>query len=354
MLEESNIQHQMTQQIVSNIGDEVSDLRNDFNRISMPMSQSQDDGYEGSDENNIRDESPEEDGVYIQGSLDQVIEEDHYSNEESQEYTCRSAEKTDPVVETFRSRPTFNQVICEEEPQTIEYENSLQNEKYINSSQMYINQEMSTEFLKNEDNVQETTPDEISEVEEGEGEGEGDNDLEYYFSCHERMVKDYKEVNKSWGDVFKDINRSELKDNFTMPELSRSTLIDQIDYDLMDFKINESSLLDEEWDDAYVSNNKANLSTLRQNKQICADFSPKLIGFLNREKIIKAPVEEEKEPMGVNRAYRSNFYKDSDTGKYSYTRHSYFKLSLMTSSLDMFNVSHRPPAKYKWTSESSS
>jgi len=58
-------------------------------------------------------------------------------------------------------------------------------------------------------------------------------------------------------------NKDELRDNFTAPELSRSTLGDQIDYDLDNFKINESSM-----DSSYISNNKPNSSTLMDNKMI--------------------------------------------------------------------------------------
>jgi hypothetical protein len=43
------------------------------------------------------------------------------------------------------------------------------------------------------------------------------------------------------SDIFK-VNKDELKENFSAPDLSRSTLVDQIDYDLDDYKINESSV----------------------------------------------------------------------------------------------------------------
>jgi hypothetical protein len=43
------------------------------------------------------------------------------------------------------------------------------------------------------------------------------------------------------SDIFKG-NKDELKENFSAPDLSRSTLVDQIDYDLDDYKINESSV----------------------------------------------------------------------------------------------------------------
>lgn len=44
------------------------------------------------------------------------------------------------------------------------------------------------------------------------------------------------------SDIFKNINKDEYIENNTAPNLSRSTLQDQIDYDLINLKINESSV----------------------------------------------------------------------------------------------------------------
>ena len=91
---------------------------------------------------------------------------------------------------------------------------------------------------------------------------------------------------KSSSDIFKNLTKEDLRENFTAPDLSRSTLVDQIDYDLDNFKVNESSL-----ESSYISNQNLNCSTLRDNKRYWSDVTPKLMGFLNKEKINKnAPI----------------------------------------------------------------
>lgn len=89
------------------------------------------------------------------------------------------------------------------------------------------------------------------------------------------------------SDVFKNINKEELKENISAPDLSRSTLADQIDYDLVNFKINESSL------NSSVIERNQNTSNLNENKAICTDVKPKLMNFLNKEKILPTPTKIE-------------------------------------------------------------
>jgi hypothetical protein len=96
------------------------------------------------------------------------------------------------------------------------------------------------------------------------------------------------------SDIFK-VNKDELKENLTAPDLSRSTLVDQIDYDLDDYKINESSVFNS-WssDSAYGSNQPINnCSSLNENRLNCANVAPRLMGFLNTEKVLgKVPVKD--------------------------------------------------------------
>lgn len=87
------------------------------------------------------------------------------------------------------------------------------------------------------------------------------------------------------SDAFRRVDRDGLRDVLTMPDLSRSTLVDQIDYDLDGYKVNESSLADSCSDAGFHSNRNPNCSNLRENKEVCADVTPKLMGFLNREKV---------------------------------------------------------------------
>jgi len=87
---------------------------------------------------------------------------------------------------------------------------------------------------------------------------ESSDQVDIYFSCHERMVNG--EYAESENTVFKGIftylsilakneksimDYSSIRDSreiVTMPEMNRSTLMDQIDYDLDNYKINESSV----------------------------------------------------------------------------------------------------------------
>lgn len=128
----------------------------------------------------------------------------------------------------------------------IDTERSNFEQNYIQSSDFY-RQEDSQEDQQEEEQQESSTPNEGSEAE---------GELEYYFSCHERMIKDYSAISKSGSDVFSGINKDDLKDNFTMPELSRSTLVDQIDYDLYNYKINESSMYDSSGESAFMTNKK--------------------------------------------------------------------------------------------------
>lgn len=70
------------------------------------------------------------------------------------------------------------------------------------------------------------------------------------------MIREYN--TDSNADVFGDINKDELRENFTMPDLSRSTLVDQIDYSLDNYKINESSVFESSTEDAFKSRKSAN------------------------------------------------------------------------------------------------
>ena len=82
----------MTQQTMTQLNEEVSDLRSEFRRFTSSYEHLQDDGYEASgDDNEIIESPPEgEEPQYIQGSLDQVEEEDnseYFTNEERQEFS---------------------------------------------------------------------------------------------------------------------------------------------------------------------------------------------------------------------------------------------------------------------------
>ena len=233
-------------------------------RLSQPL-KAEENGYEASDEENCNanEQKPFEDegeDLFIQGSLDRVEEElssQYYSQEEKDEFSRNTFDRSEPQVSSARDKQPYDYQLAVNEFEREEVkEEILQNR---------ITDEFSSpHFYDGNDNSDNSngrmTPDEGSE-------GEPEEDLEYYFSCHERMMRDSSKGNffhkypfcidgqesKCSSDVFKDINKDDLKDNFTAPELSRSTLVDQIDYDLDNFKVNESSI-----ESSYISNQNVN------------------------------------------------------------------------------------------------
>lgn len=77
---------------MTQLNEEVNDLRTEFRRFTSSFENLQDDGYEASGDDNEGIESPVEgeEPQYIQGSLDQVVEEDnseYFTNEERQEFS---------------------------------------------------------------------------------------------------------------------------------------------------------------------------------------------------------------------------------------------------------------------------
>lgn len=253
----------LTQQIFNQLGDEIGALREDFARATSPIDQSQDEGYDGSEEND-REEMGEAEGEqhYIQGSLDEVVEEmssQYYSGEDKHEFSRHSLDKTDPLLESSRDKPPYNYRNKKYE-QDGESEQYLLEPDFINPD-LYKRQDFGAiRGNSSSDNRRETS----TPLEGSDGEG----DLEYYFSCHERMIKDYTARSMSQSDIFKNINKEDLKDNFSMPDLSRTTLVDQIDYELDNFKVNESSVFETSSEEGYGSTKNVNCSTLRDNKMI--------------------------------------------------------------------------------------
>lgn len=249
----------VTQQVFNQLGDEIGSLKDDFARVTAPLSRSQDDGYDGSEEGMEEegmDEQPidEEEALdaeehnYIQGSLDEVVEEgsQYYSNEEKAEFEQNSVDQTDQFVDSNTDRYRYENLKQQDEP--IEEEEEYEEQPNFIDRKYYEKHDPNQDkFMSNsEEGKGSSTP-----VEGTEAEGEGE-ELEYYFSCHERMIKDHR--HSSTSDVFKLLNKDELRENITMPDLSRSTLVDQIDYDLDNFKINESSVFESSTENDYHSN----------------------------------------------------------------------------------------------------
>lgn len=66
-----------------------------------------------------------------------------------------------------------------------------------------------------------------------------------------------------------------------MPELNRSTLMDQIDYDLDNYKINESSICTNSIDISKHSIPKQQFLRAKTSREFVEDVRPKFMGFLN-------------------------------------------------------------------------
>jgi len=252
--------NEIAQQVTQQLGNEIEELRTTITHIQnttnfVSHKQSEDEGYEGSEEN-IEEEAQDnfenfDEEQYIQGPLDKVVEE------ASREYDS-NPEKSHEMHKYAASGKYRHTKQRSNDSNSPERRDNFRRANYT--------KEEYDDKLTNSDQEKQSTPQpEIEDEGEAEGEGE-ENNLEYYFSCHERMINDYS--NKSAENAFDNINKDELKENITMPDLSRSTLVDQIDYDLDNYKINESSVFESSVEDAYASNRNINCSTLRENKQI--------------------------------------------------------------------------------------
>lgn len=109
--------------------------------------------------------------------------------------------------------------------------------------------------------------------------------LEIYFSCHERMVNgNYMDSEQTLFKHNSLIDFSSIRDSreiCTMPELNRSTLMDQIDYDLDNYKINESSMISNSIDHSKHSIPKHQFMRAKESIDIAEEVRPKFMGFLN-------------------------------------------------------------------------
>lgn len=74
----------------------------------------------------------------------------------------------------------------------------------------------------------------------------------------------------------------------SMPELCRSTLMDQIDYDLDNFKLNESSMFTNSIDQSKPSIPDQQFLRAKKQTENCEDIQPKFMNFLNdNQRILK-------------------------------------------------------------------
>lgn len=161
---------------------QFEDLANQMG-LSQKLKRSED-GYEGSEEEHPHQitEAEGEEG-YIQSSLYKVEEEmssQYYSQEGGDEFSRNTVDKSDPNVALNQEKTPYDYqptlVNIEEESKEASYQHQP---SYDNTS---------PEFYGNRDVMSKQT----DTPEHSEGEGENDDELEYYFSCHERMVHDYE------------------------------------------------------------------------------------------------------------------------------------------------------------------
>lgn len=62
---------------------------------------------------------------------------------------------------------------------------------------------------------------------------------EFYFSCHEKLINSKNQIKISLGSSASLI--SDPRNTISLPNLSRTTLMDQIDYSLAELRLNEFS-----------------------------------------------------------------------------------------------------------------
>lgn len=121
---------------------------------------------------------------------------------------------------------------------------------------------------------------------------ESSDQPELYFSCHERMVNgNYLDSELT---VFKDKSMVEFsaaqdsRQTASMPEERKTNLVDQIDYDLDNYKINESSMFSFSMNQS--SQDVPNKPFIRAEIQVEGkeDINPKFMNFLNdSQKILR-------------------------------------------------------------------
>lgn len=175
-----------TQQVFAQLSEEIGGLREDMAQISYPLRKSDDEGYDGSAEEYYNQEEEgegeeynleREEENYIMGSLDRVDEElysNDYSHEGKVEHSRHSVDRTDPQVEiSYDKLPKEYHLGIDLEE---EHKNFKLAQKYSSPHFKEDQKESSSEG-----NKENSSPVEGSE----------EVDLEYYFSCHERMVHEY-------------------------------------------------------------------------------------------------------------------------------------------------------------------
>ena len=152
--------------------------------------------------------------------------------------------------------------------------------KFMMNLTIYIESEDTSYSIPNEKTSQ-------NKSSKWESPSENSNQLEIYFSWHERMVN----TNNSGSEqtVFRDrsfLNTSvkDFRDFISMPDLWRTTLVDQIDYDLDGYKINESSMSSGSTDQTKFGIpciTKQQFWKAQAPKDMVEDIQPKFIEFLN-------------------------------------------------------------------------
>lgn len=177
----------VTNKIFDQLSSEIWQLKTNITKISPAEGASQDDGYNGSEE--YEDENNgEAEQQYIQATLDEVAEEmssqywsdneilrPNDSYEQSVQIIEPSRDIMPPQISFYESK---NSNKNNDEHRVYTFEGNRYNydhsEKKISIDQ-FVNQR--NDF---------TSP---------YAEEEGDDDLDYYFSCHERMMNNYNEGN---------------------------------------------------------------------------------------------------------------------------------------------------------------
>ena len=110
-----------------------------------------------------------------------------------------------------------------------------------------------------------------------------------HHNSHQNMTSEI-EVFRATNEPTIDRNNSiedfsSIKDSreiYTMPEMDRSTLMDQIDYDLDNYKINESSMYSNSIDQSKHSIPKQEFMRAKEVRDSAADIKPKFMNFLNQ------------------------------------------------------------------------
>lgn len=175
----------VTNKIFDQLSSEIWQLKVNITKLSPVEGPSQDDGYNGSDE--FEDDPNEEtEQQFLNGGLDEVAEE-MTSQYWSENEILRPNESYDQSIQVVE--PTWDL-----RPPQISFYDSKDSKKTSDEAGVYTFDGNRYNYDNSEKKLSIDPSSNIrNDLISPFPEGEGDDDLDYYFSCHERMMNSHND-----------------------------------------------------------------------------------------------------------------------------------------------------------------